>query len=107
MLVKNGETFRQEGDTLDAIGGASVFTSFGSGPLEISDSGDVLWYGDWDDANTDIDTGLFLNEELLVQEGTRGYPRTCLRSNMVHPRWRNPWNMVVDFSHLIHSLRKF
>ncbi|MCH7701211.1 MAG: hypothetical protein IID37_05955, partial [Planctomycetes bacterium] len=55
---------------LDAIGGASVFTSFGSGPLEISDSGDVLWYGDWDDANTDIDTGLFLNDELLVQEGT-------------------------------------
>ena len=70
LLVKNGKKFRQEGDTLDAIGGASVFTSFGSGPLEISDSGDVLWYGDWDDANTDIDTGLFLNDELLVQEGT-------------------------------------
>lgn len=69
LLVKNGETFRQEGDTLDAIGGASVFTSFGSGPLEISDPGDVLWYGDWDNPNTDIDTGLFLNDELLIQEG--------------------------------------
>ena len=69
LLVRNGEKFRQEGDSLDAIGGVSVFTSFGSGPLEISDSGTVLWYGDWDDANTDIDTGLFLDDELLVQEG--------------------------------------
>ena len=37
----------------------------------------------------------------------RTYPRTCLSSSIVHPRWRKPWNMVVDFSHRIHSLRKF
>ena len=69
LIVKNGEKFIQEGDTLPAIGGVFTFTSFGSGPIEISDSGDVLWYGDWDDPNTDTDTGLFLEDTLLVQEG--------------------------------------
>ena len=69
LIVKNGEKFIQEGDTLPAIGSVFTFTSFGSGPIEISESGDVLWYGDWDDPNTDTDTGLFLEDTLLVQEG--------------------------------------
>lgn len=69
LIVRDGLKFRQEGDTLPAIGAGNAFTSFGSGPLRISNAGDVLWYGDWDDPNTDTDTGLFLNDELLVQEG--------------------------------------
>lgn len=66
VLIKNGDTFRQEGDPAP---GGFAFTSFGSGPVEVSDQGDVLWYGDWDDPNTDVDTGLFLNDDLIVQEG--------------------------------------
>jgi hypothetical protein len=69
LIVKNAAKFMQEGDTLPAIGGVFTFTSFGSGPVEISDRGDVLWYGKWDDPNTDIDEGLFINDVLLVQEG--------------------------------------
>ncbi len=69
VLVKNGAVLIQEGDTLPAIGGVFTFTSFGTGPVEVSDAGDVLWYGDWNDPDTDVDTGLFLNDTLLVQEG--------------------------------------
>jgi hypothetical protein len=29
----------------------------------------VLWYGDWDDPDTTRDTGLFLNDHLLIQKG--------------------------------------
>ena len=68
VIIKDGAKFMQEGDPVPGIPGF-VFTSFGSGPLDLADNGDVLWYGDWNDPNTDVDTGLFLNDELLVQEG--------------------------------------
>jgi len=68
VIVKsNGEVVVQEGVTFDAIAPYTV-TAFGSGPVLISDHGDVLWYGDWNDPNTSIDTGLFINQELLLQE---------------------------------------
>ncbi len=68
LIELDGTPFRQEGDTLPAIS-PFVFTSFGTGPVHVSDAGDVLWYGDWDDPDTTRDTGLFLNDTLLVQEG--------------------------------------
>lgn len=68
VIIKNGAKFMQEGDAVPGLP-AFTFTSFGSGPIDIADSGDVLWYGDWNDTDTDVDTGLFLNEELIVQEG--------------------------------------
>jgi len=68
IIVSNGVKVVQEGDTLADIS-PSLLTSFGSGPIHINDAGDILWYGDWDDSNTDIDTGLFLNDQLIVQEG--------------------------------------
>lgn len=70
ILVVNGAVLVREGDSIPAIGGFS-FTSFGSGsgPVMIDDGGDVLWFGDWDDPDTDRDTGLFLNDRLIVQEG--------------------------------------
>ncbi|MCH9647163.1 MAG: hypothetical protein K0U98_02925 [Deltaproteobacteria bacterium] len=69
VIIHNGAKLIQEGDSLPAIGGTFLFTSFGSGPVEISDSGDVLWFGDWDDPDTTVDSGLFLNDVLIVQEG--------------------------------------
>ena len=69
IIIANGAKFMQEGDPPPGIAGEFVLTGFGTGPLRISDNGDVLWYGDWDDPDTDIDTGLFLNDRLLVQEG--------------------------------------
>jgi hypothetical protein len=68
LIVKNDAKFRQEGDSLPAIA-PFLLTSFGSGPLSLANTGQVLWYGDWDDPDTDRDTGLFLDDELLVQEG--------------------------------------
>lgn len=70
LIVRNGAKFRQEGDPVPAPGLETFsFTSFGSGPLLINDLGEVLWYGDWNDADTDVDTGLFLDDALLIQEG--------------------------------------
>lgn len=68
LLVKNTAKFRQEGDPVPGMPGFK-FTSFGSGPLDLADNGDLLWYGDWDDPNTSVDTGLFVNDQLVVQEG--------------------------------------
>ena len=68
VIVKNSAIFISEGDP--APGGFS-FTGFGttSGPVKIDDGGNVLWYGEWDDPNGDVNSGLFLNSTLLVQEG--------------------------------------
>jgi hypothetical protein len=68
LVVKNGEKFRQAGDMIPSIAPHQI-VSFGSGPLCISNGAEVLWYGDWDDPDPDIDSGLFVNDELIVQEG--------------------------------------
>jgi len=68
VIIKDGVKFRQEGDSPAAIS-PFLLTSFGTGPVCIANTGDVLWYGDWDDADTTRDTGLFLGDELLIQEG--------------------------------------
>ncbi|UCF66750.1 MAG: hypothetical protein JSV80_13325 [Acidobacteriota bacterium] len=70
MIVADGRELIREGQSLPAISGFQ-FTSFGSssGPVAIDDYGNVLWYGDWNDPDTGLDTGLFLNDLLLVQEG--------------------------------------
>ncbi len=74
IIVRDGQKLIQEGDTLPAVGGFA-FTRFsipgaaGPGPLDISDSGEVLWWGDWDEPGFDH-TGLFVDFELLVREGT-------------------------------------
>ena len=68
LIEKDGAAFRQEGDTLPAIS-PFLLTSFGTGPVALANSGNVLWYGDWDDPDTNVDTGLFVDDQLLVQEG--------------------------------------
>ncbi|HVS10460.1 MAG TPA: hypothetical protein VMS76_11345 [Planctomycetota bacterium] len=68
VIIKNGTLFRQEGEVLAAFSPFAL-TSFGSGPVEIDAAGNVLWFGDWNDPDTTKDTGLFLNDTLLVQEG--------------------------------------
>ncbi len=68
VIVSNGAVVAQEGSGHASIG-SFTFTSFGTGPVDIDSAGNVLYYGDWNDANTDIDTGLFINDMLIVQEG--------------------------------------
>jgi hypothetical protein len=68
LVVKNGTKFVQEGDSMADIAPFTL-TSFGSGPVHLGENGNVLWYGDWNDPDTSRDTGLFLNDQLVVQEG--------------------------------------
>ena len=68
LIEVSGAKLVQEGDPLPLDNDFS-FTSFGSGPVQIGDNGNVLWFGDWNDPDTDVDTGLFLNDLLIVQEG--------------------------------------
>jgi len=68
VLVFDGAVVAQEGGPVPDVPGFA-FTSFGSGPLALARTGDFIWYGDWDDPDTSVDSGLFLGEELLVQEG--------------------------------------
>jgi len=70
LIVKNGtEVIAREGSSLPSIGGVFAFTAFGTGAVAIDDSGNVYWYGDWNDPDTTRDTGLFMNDQLIVQEG--------------------------------------
>lgn len=68
LIVVDGNKLVQEGDTLPDIA-PFKFTSFGSGALRVTNDGDALWVGDWDDPDTTKDVGLFLNKKLIVQEG--------------------------------------
>jgi hypothetical protein len=68
LIVLDGDKFMQEGDTLPAIA-PFTFTAFGTGALAVTDEADVVWVGDWNDPDTTKDVGLFLNDQLLVQEG--------------------------------------
>lgn len=79
ILVRNGQKLVQEGDTLPAIAPFKL-TGFGSAPIQIDDAGNVLWFGDWDDPDTTRDTGLFLNGDLLVQEGVTTIGGVVLQS---------------------------
>ncbi|MCK4873308.1 MAG: PEP-CTERM sorting domain-containing protein [Phycisphaerales bacterium] len=70
MILKNGtEIIAREGFSLDSIGGTFTFTSFGTGAVEIDDNGSVFWFGDWNDPDTTRDEGLFMNDQLIIQEG--------------------------------------
>lgn len=71
VIIKNGSIFAQEGTAAPGALGAFTLESIGStsGPVEIDNLGNVLWYGEWSDPNADIDSGLFLNDVLVVQEG--------------------------------------
>ncbi len=69
FLCYNGTVLQQEGSPPPGIGGGFVITGSSWGHVQISDFGDIMWMCDWDDANTDIDSGLYRNDDLLVQEG--------------------------------------
>lgn len=69
VIVRDGALYRQEGDSPPPIAPFAL-TSFGtSAPVDLDDQGRVLWFGDWNDPDTTRDTGLFLDDLLLVQEG--------------------------------------
>jgi len=84
LIELNGGKFLQEGDTIvDNAFDTWTLTSFGTGPVQIGNNGNVLWFGDWDNPDGDIDSGLFLNDQLIVQEGVSsigGVPIDTIRN---------------------------
>lgn len=67
VIVKSGGTIvRQEGDPF----GTAAFTGFGSAPVFLSNQGRVLWYGAWNEPNTASNEALFLDDLILVREGS-------------------------------------
>ncbi len=65
------EVLAHEGDPVPAaIGGPWITKGYGfGGTVPISEDGDVLWFIDWDDPDTDIDTALMFNDSILMHEG--------------------------------------
>jgi len=69
-IIRNGtDVIAREGSSLPAIGGVFTFTAFGTGAVLIDAKGDVVWFGDWNDGDTTRDQGIFMNDQLIVQEG--------------------------------------
>ena len=69
VIVKDGAIFRRAGDTLPAIAPFTLTDFGGSVGVWITATGDVIWFGQWNDPDTSRDEGLFINDQLVVQEG--------------------------------------
>ena len=71
IILKNGtEIVAAEGWSVPGFPGGWVLTAIGSSTgVFISDRGNVIWLGKWDIPNTSIDSGIFFDHELLVEEG--------------------------------------
>ncbi len=67
LMVKNGAKLYQTGDSFPAIAPFSL-TDFGTGPVDIDDGGDVLWYGEWSDPSPTKGAGFFVNDNLVVEQ---------------------------------------
>ncbi len=69
VLVKNGSIFQRAGGTLPAIAPFTLTDFGGSNGVWITAFGDVVWFGDWDDPDESRDEGIFVNDQLVLQEG--------------------------------------
>ena len=70
IVVNDSTLVAAEGDPVPDIAGSWTLTTIGSASgAFLADTGAVLWYGVWDDTNSDIDSGLFLDQTSLIQEG--------------------------------------
>ncbi len=69
VIVRNGAVAVREGDLAPGVSGGWTLTSFGTGAIDLDDAGNLYWFGDWNDPDTTRDTGIYRNDQLLVQEG--------------------------------------
>jgi len=67
LLCRNDTKLAQEGDFLADI--APAYLSWIGRSARIANSGDVLWFGQFEPADPGMDTGLFVNHSLIMQEG--------------------------------------
>jgi len=74
LLVWNGIIVARQGESLPAIAPHSITTLSGenptlAAPIRLAQDGRVLWYAAWDDPDSTRNSGLFLDHELIAQEG--------------------------------------
>jgi hypothetical protein len=67
IVHSGGRIVAREGDTHPAFGGATIET-FGTGPIWISDSGEVCYFANFT-GDAGSDEALFVDGELLLREG--------------------------------------
>lgn len=68
LIVKDGVKFKQLNDPMPGMPGL-VITDFRSGTMDLADDGSLLWYAEWDSGDLSKDSGLLVNDQLIVQEG--------------------------------------
>ena len=66
VVLVNGAPIAVEGDPLPGVPGFIVLHAYGT---ELADGGQALWRATWNDPDQARDEGLFLGDQLLVQEG--------------------------------------
>jgi len=69
-IIVEGEEIVHVGSFPPAVSPFRI-TALGAsnGPVPLDDDRNVLWFGDWDNPDTGKDTGLFLNDVVVAQEG--------------------------------------
>lgn len=68
LIVVNNVKLVQEGDSLASAGGFNV-VSFGTGPVELSDNGDVVWFCTTDNPDNTQNSGIFVNMDAIARVG--------------------------------------
>jgi len=79
VIIKNGEKYRQEGDVIPSMDPRTIHGFF-SAPVFITNAGGVYWYCQTDENDATKDCGIFLNGDMLVQEGISSVDGTYVRS---------------------------
>lgn len=69
LIARNGQKLVQAGDAVPSLAAPFTLLEVGRGGVHVDDQGRVLWMGRWNDADATRDEGLFLDYELVVQEG--------------------------------------
>lgn len=69
LIARNGHKLVQSGDPVPSLGAPLTLLEVGRGGVHVDEQGRVLWMGRWNDADPTRDEGLFLDHELVVQEG--------------------------------------
>jgi hypothetical protein len=76
LVTWNGLPVAIEGDSVPSIAPFAITEldppSSRAPVLRLSAAGRVLWYGEWSDPDGSRDSGLFLDQELILQEGVGG-----------------------------------
>ena len=78
LIIKNGDKYKQQGDVIPTMAPRKIH-SFFSAPIFITNAGGVFWFCKTDENDSAKDSGIFLNERMLVQEGITPVDGTFVR----------------------------